>query len=116
MTVVERYKSQDLEKEDLFNKLDSSRLKIEILERELPEDLFLLERSSSNFQITEEDIREATLKLNPYMEERDLEKSVKNSLSLLEENNFQGSSDFSVVEVSYYDGSKKYFSVVFTRL
>lgn len=113
---VEKYKLQDLTEEELSKKLDSARLKLSIMQKSLPESIFILDSSSGNFEISEESVRKVLLGEYPSLGGRELEKKVKDSLKVLESAGFKGDFKYLVAEVDYYDGSKKDYSIVSRRL
>lgn len=109
---IEKFKLQDLSKEELDKKLDSSRLRLEVITRKIPEDIILRESDSFNEEINEEEIREGMLEINNEIDESELSKSLKNTNSIIEESGLGISSSLSVIEVVYLDGTKKDFSLV----
>ncbi|MCF7910309.1 hypothetical protein K9L16_01400 [Candidatus Pacearchaeota archaeon] len=109
---VEKYKLQDLTKESLDQKLASSRLKLEVITRQVPEDLIILEEDNKKEIFDEEDIRKSILELETIIDEDILDKSVKKTLDLIEENNLEITSNFKIIEIIYSDGTKKKISVV----
>ncbi len=109
---AENYKQQDLTKVSLDQKIASSELKIEAIKKKVPEDITILEEGSKTEEADENNMREAILEMNPSFTESQVDASVKKSLDLIKERGLDVKSNFYVIQVVYYDGTKKKFSVV----
>jgi len=109
---VEKYKEQDLTKEELNKKLDSSRLRLNIIKKKIPESLVILEKDVAKEEINEDKINEAILELNIELSEKGKRRSVENTLKLIEESNLKIDSYYYITEIVYLDGTKKEISIV----
>jgi hypothetical protein len=109
---VEKFKSQDLTRDELDQKIESSRVKLEIIEKNVPSELFIVEESSRIEIIDEEFIMNALNKINPLLTTKEKDESVKQTLKLIEDTNLKVESNFYGIEVAYLDGLKKTIFVV----
>jgi hypothetical protein len=109
---TEKYKLQSLTKQELDKKLDAVELKLNIVKRKVPENLIILEDDSRNEEVNEEDIEETILEIKPEITDREKEKSIKETLKIIEGEELEIKSNFFVVEIVYLDGSKKEISVI----
>ncbi len=109
---VEKYKLQDLNEEELDRKINSARVKMDIIEKKVPESITIIEQDTSKEEISEEEIRETILEMQPDILERTKEKSVKESKRIIEESELEVQSSFYVTEIIYMDGTKKTISII----
>lgn len=109
---VEKYKLQDLSKEELIRKLDSSRLKLGIIEKKIPEDIIILDELDEGVTIDENLITETLFLLNPSMENGDVNKNLKSTLKIIKDSGLKINSKLYSLEISYLDGSSKKISLV----
>jgi hypothetical protein len=108
---VEKYKLQDLTENELENKLNSARLRMDIIQKKTPEDLILSEEHEYRRELSEQNIELATLE---YLGEpsENSKKEVDFVMELSEERNLNMVSRFYNLEVVYMDGSRKEMTVV----
>jgi hypothetical protein len=109
---VEKYKLQDLSEEELDKKISSSAVRLNIIQKKVPESLVVLEEDSSEEKIEGMEIGEAILEINPDITVKIKDKSVKESLSIVDASGLQVKSSFYIVEVVYMEGTKTTVSVV----
>ncbi len=109
---VEKYKSQDLSKSELNQRIESSRVKLEIIEKSVPKNLVIIGEDSRVESFDEEFIIKGLNTINNFLTEKEIEKSIKQTLKLIEENNLRMESVFYEIEVIYLDGLKKKFFIV----
>lgn len=109
---IENYKLQDLTKETLESKLSSSRVKLNIIKKKIPQEVNLLNSDSKEIKVSLEDIRLAILDYAPELSSSQIDKAVKYSQKLLEEYKLSITSEVSTFEAIYLDGSKKTSSII----
>lgn len=109
---IEGYKSQDLTEEDLNSKLSSSSVKLGVIEKSIPEDFLITENKKINEEFSNEEILSIISKSNSLVSDSEKEKSLKETLKLIEDNKLKVESNFYNVKVIYYDGNSQEFSVV----
>jgi hypothetical protein len=109
---AERFKLQDLSEEELDRKISSARVRMDIIEKKVPESIAILEEDSVKEDVSEQEIREAILELQPGISERAKERSVKESRRIIQESELGAESIFYVLEINYMDGTKKPVSIV----
>lgn len=109
---VENYKLQDLTENELDNKLNSARVKMNIIRKKVPESITILGEDSADEDILENELEEAILQIRQGASDRSNEKSVMESLRLIKESELKVRSSFFVIEIIYLDGTKKSFSIV----
>ncbi len=109
---VDTYKLQDLTKEELNQKLNSARLRLNIIKRKVPESLIILGEESRTEGLGEGAIGELLLELKQDISEKEKEESIKQTIKIIEESNLEIQSIFYIVEIIYLDGTKKSISIV----
>jgi hypothetical protein len=109
---VEKYREQDLSKTELENKIQSSRTKLGIIEKEVPVGLEIVREDSREESFDEEFVLENLNRINSFLGEKELEKSLEQSFELAKKNNLKIQSFFYEVEVRFLDDSVKEYFVV----
>ncbi len=109
---VEKYKLQDLSEEELDKKISASEVKLNIIEKKVPESLVILEEDSAEEKIESQEIGEAILEISPDVTDKTRDKSVKESLRLIGDSGLKVESSFYIVEIVYIEGTKNTVSVV----
>jgi hypothetical protein len=109
---VEKYKTQDLNEEELNQRIESSRVKLGVIEKSVPISLEVLQTEKRKETIGEEFILENINKLNPLLETNQIEKSVGKTLDLIKANNLEIESSFYETKINYLDGTTESFFVV----
>jgi len=103
---VSNYKLQDLTKEVLDAKLASSRVKLNILRKKIPETINFLEKTQREMKVTEEAIRNAIVVYAPELTPSLVDKSVKESLKIIEEEGLKIKTVITPIEIISIDGTK----------
>jgi len=111
-SLAERYKLQDLEEEDLNRKLESLRMKMSVVEKKLPEKINFIDSASRKEIFTSDSIERGLTKFDLTISEDEIEKSIEETLGLIDENNLVVRSEFNHIQVVYSDGTKKDYIVV----
>lgn len=109
---IESYKSTDITKELLDGKLGSSRVKMNIIKKKIPNTITSIDSSEITFNPTEDSIRKAVLEYSPELTPSTIDKTVKKSLEFLEDNNLKIKSKINILETTYLDGSTSSGSVI----
>jgi len=109
---VEKYREQDLSRTELENKIQSSRTRLGIIEKSVPSVIEITKEESRIEEFDEEFILENLNRVNSFLEEKDLEKSLEQSFELAKENNLKIESYFYQAEVKFLDGTVKDFFIV----
>ncbi len=109
---VENYKLQDLTENSLNNKLDSAQIKLNIIKKKVPEGMVVIEKDSFAEEVDEQRVYEGILKLEPQILDKIKEKSVEETLQLVEDSGLSIISNVYVIRIIYLDGSEKEISVV----
>jgi len=109
---VEKYKLQDLSEEELDKKISSSEVKLNIVKKKVPESLVVLGEESSEEKIESQEIGEAILEINPDVSQKTKDRSVKESLRIIDSSGLSVKSSFYVVEIVYMEGTKRTVSIV----
>lgn len=109
---VENYKLQDLSYDELTKKLDSSKVKLNIIKKKMPESLIVVEDGTQSQEILEEDIQEAILELEPLFSENQISNSLDETLKIMKDSELEIQSEFYILEIVYLDGTRKEISVV----
>jgi hypothetical protein len=102
---AEGYKSQDLTRKELEDKLNSARLKLNVIKKKIPESLIIIDKKTETKDILSSDIESAILGLNPDISENEKEESVKISENIAK--NCQIKLSAFNLEVVYLDGTRK---------
>ncbi len=105
-------KDQDLTREDLEKKIESSRVRLGVIEKGVPEYLTILDEKKRREELSEEKQRKSILEIDEVISEKDLEKSMKETAAILKETPLVVESEFYNVEVLNLDSSSKKFSIV----
>lgn len=109
---VEGYKTIDMTKELLDTKLNSARVKINVIRKKIP-DSFEVTQSVEESQSQEEDsIRKAILQYSPELSPNEIDKVVKESLSVSEAKSLKIKSKLTSFKIIYLDGEEDERSVV----
>ena len=109
---VENYKTQDLTSEELDSRIESSRVKLNVFEREIPSKIEILQEESRREEINEDYLMEALNELDNFLSEKEKEKSIKQTFELIEEYGVNIESFFYLVEIGFLEGSTNKFYVV----
>ena len=109
---VEKYKLQDLTENELNSKIASSRVKMNVIGKKVPEDIIILQEDSMKNLFDEKSIEEFLFEFDPLMSKERIDKSVKESLKIIDESGLEMASNFYLVEILYSDGTSKKISVV----
>lgn len=109
---VEGYKLTDMTKEILDNKLDSSRIKLNIIKKKIPDTFSKIDSLETKSNPTEETTRKAILEYLPELSPSEITKTIKNSLKIAEENNLDISSKINIFETTYIDGTTSTQSII----
>ncbi len=111
---IEKYKLQDLTELELENKLNSAKLKLNIIKKKVPEDLIVLEKKEIQREINEENIQKAILEYFEYSKELDknTKKEVSETLKISKEKKIKIKSEIYLSEITYIDGTKKEITIV----
>lgn len=109
---VLKYKLQDLTNAELESKLGSSKLKLDIIKKKVPEDIVITLEDSRTENIKKEDVESSILELNSTISEKEKEKNLKDSLKLIQDSGLKIQSSFYVCDIVYLDGTKKEISAV----
>jgi hypothetical protein len=102
---VEKYKLQNLNRDELEKKLSSSSLKLNIIKGIIPEDLIIKNDESVNTEINEEIISYLLAEHMPQIDDKERRGLIKSSVSLAKDIKIRSEIIFS--EVLYLDGSRK---------
>ena len=109
---IEGYKLTDITKEILDGKLSSSRIKLNILKKKIPDTFTTIDSSENSFKLTDDILRKTILEYSPELSPNEIDKTIKNSLKSIEENNLQITSKINVFETIYLDGTKTTQSII----
>ncbi len=109
---VENYKSTDLAKDLLDSRLNSARVKLSILRKKIPDTFSTTDSLEITQTSTEDSIRKAILEYSPEFSPSLIDKTVKKSMQLIEDENLQIKSKLGVFQVTYLDGNKEDFSII----
>ncbi|MGV8152530.1 MAG: hypothetical protein ACP5OG_05605 [Candidatus Nanoarchaeia archaeon] len=109
---VEKYKLQDLTKTELDNKINSARLRLNIIKKQTPENIIITGEKSTTKEIKDSDIESSILELEPYIEDKSRELSLEATKKAI--NDFKVSiADFIYIcEVVYMDGTRQDLSII----
>jgi hypothetical protein len=109
---VEKYKNQDLSREELDNNLNADRIKLGVLENNIPSGFEILEEFSRVENIDSEKVVRAISEMNELLTEREVEKSKRETLKIIQEEELRVESHFYNVEINYISGNQEFYSVV----
>ncbi len=107
---IEQYKSQDLTEIELDNKLNSAKVKLNIIKKRIPESISIIDEVSETNEITNQQIEQAILEINPDILESIKEKSIAQSVSLNKEISIE--SFAYLIEILYLDGTTSEITVI----
>ncbi|NCN86658.1 hypothetical protein GW932_02400 [archaeon] len=111
-STAEKYKTQDLTEEELTSKLNSLGVKLGILNKNIPEDISILEKKNKVEDLSLDKAELVLFELNNLISEKDKEKSLKETEKIIKDNSLRVESNFYSFEIIYLDGSTKDFSAV----
>jgi hypothetical protein len=109
---VEKYKLQDLSDGDLDSKINSARVRMNVIKKKVPEQLVIIDKNSKKQEIPESLLQESILEIAESASEKTAEKSLKESLRIIKESELSINSKFYVFELDYMDGTRNTFSAV----
>jgi len=109
---VLQYKLQDLTKAELDSKISSSKLKLDIIRKSVPEDIVITLQDSRTESIQRADIESSLLLLNSSISDIEKETDTTDSLKMIKDSGLSIQSNFYVCDIVYLDGTKKEISVV----
>ena len=109
---VEKYKLQDLSENELDNKINSARVKMNIIKKKIPESITILSEDSVNEEISDSELEEAILEIQQGISDKAKEESVKRSLKLIKDSELEVRTYFYIAEIIYIEGTKKTISIV----
>jgi hypothetical protein len=104
---TERIKLQDLSKDELNKKLDSLKLKLNVLRKKIPENMLLVDESTSEGDYNDDIFNEIYLLINPDISEKEIKNNIKNNLKVIESVDLKIKNYFYNLEVVYLDGTKE---------
>lgn len=109
---VEEFKLTDVTKEILDGRLSSSRVKMTIIKKKIPDTLSKIESSETTFNPTEDTLRKAILEYKPELTPGEIDKTIEISMESFEEKNIKIKSKINTFETIYMDGSKTTQSII----
>ncbi len=112
---AKRLKNQDLEEEELDNKLDNLYARLRVLEKNMPSSLSVLDSIEKDNAIEDRAILDALKEENKFLSEGEYEDYLDITRRLMDENELDVASVISKIEVRYNDGTKKIYSFLERR-
>ncbi|MBR9705754.1 hypothetical protein GOV14_01845 [Candidatus Pacearchaeota archaeon] len=109
---AEKYKLQDLSLEELNRKLDSARLRVNVIKKRVPESVSVIDELSKDEIVDESLIQELLLRLKPDISDKIKEKSVLQTRNKIDEANMNIRTNLYVAEITYLDGTRKDISII----
>jgi hypothetical protein len=109
---VEDFKLTDVTKETLDGRLSSSRVKLTIIKKKIPDTINKIDSSEITFNPTEEKIRKTILEYIPELSPNEIDKAVEKSLKAIQENSIEIKSSINIFEIMYLDGTKTTQSLI----
>jgi hypothetical protein len=109
---VEKYKLQDLAESELNNKLDSARIRINVIKKKIPESLAITEEKSETKEVTRSDIETAVLEFSPDIADTSKEKIVQDTLQIIKDKAIKIQSTVYNLDLIYLDGTKNEICLV----
>lgn len=109
---VVSYKLQGLTKSLLNSKLDSARLKINIIKKTVPEESEVLKESSSEMKISKENVDILTQEYAPDLTSFQESRATKDVMKIMKDNNFVITTSMKVFDITYLDGTKTKKTVI----
>src|SRR3989339_868052 len=91
---VEKYKLQDLTENELNSKIASCRVKMNVIGKKVPEDIIILQEDSMKNLFDEKSIEEFLFEFDPLMSKERIDKSVKESLKIIDESGLEMARNF----------------------
>ena len=109
---AESYKLQDLTREELDNRLNSVLLKLNIIRKNIPENLVIVDEVKYPVSSSEGEIQEAILNYNQLIDEKEYKKSISLTEEMIRDSRIKILTSVYLIEVSYLDGTRKDFTIV----
>jgi hypothetical protein len=109
---IENYKLQDLTSEILNSRLASSRIKINIIKKKIPDTITSTSSNRKEIKPTEESLRIALIEYFSELTPSLIDKSVKESQALIEEHNVKIQSQIDIFEITFLDGTRQSKSLI----
>jgi len=109
---IENYKLQDLTAEILNSRLASSRIKINIIRKKIPDTIVSASSNRKEIKPTEESLRIALVEYFSELTPSLIDKSVKESQALIEEHNVKIQSQIDIFEITFIDGGRQSKSLI----
>jgi hypothetical protein len=103
---VDAYRLQDLSENELNNKLAAATLKLNIIKKEIPEDIVIKNEKQLDRVIDENAVQRIFLEYSSNSE-YDYKKEIAQTLKIIQDNNIKITSYFYNLEIMYLDGTKK---------
>jgi hypothetical protein len=109
---VVAYKLQDLTRENLETRLSSSRVKLNMIKRNIPTSVSKTDSDIKEIEFSENSLRQAILRYSPGLTPSQIEKAIRQTKKTAEENELNIKSEISIFEIIYLDGSTSQKSIV----
>ncbi|MCK4997504.1 hypothetical protein KAS08_04315 [Candidatus Pacearchaeota archaeon] len=109
---ITNYKLQNLNSDVLNSRLSSSRIKLNIIKKKVPSQILTIDSSRKEIKITDDDLRTALIEYSTELTPSQIDKSIKQSFKMMEENNLEIVSEITVFETVYLDGSKSSKTII----
>ncbi len=109
---VKNYKLTDLTKELLDSRLASFEIKLSIIRKKIPSAFSTIDSLEITQSYAEETVRKTILEYSPELSPSTIDKTIKKSLQLLENEGLEIRSKLGVFETTYLDGTKKTQSIL----
>ena len=109
---VDRLKLQDLTKDELNKKLDSSLLRLNIIKKKVPENIVITSEDSRTEQISDQDIQSAILELDSNLSQKEKDNSLKATQKTMKDSKISIISNYYNLEIIYLDGTKNVVSFI----
>ena len=106
------YKLQTLSEDELNKKLSSAQVRLNVIKSNVPESINIINESSLDTQISENDLNSAFLQIKPELDYNQLGDLSKASLEEISSGKFKVNGTLYYVEVSYLDGTKKQYTLI----
>src|SRR3989344_5048525 len=109
---ADKLKMQDLTEDELNKKIDGLRLKLSVSKKKVPDTLSVLERSSRQEVLSDENILEAIFSINSSLTEKESSNALKETKNFLSQKSIAINSNFFLAEIIYLDGSRRDMDIV----
>lgn len=109
---VERYKTQNLNKDDLEKKLNLADLKMNTLKTKIPENIVIVSEKNENKGFDETSLANAILQIEPGISDSLKNYKIARAMDEAKNSNFKNSISAFQIVVSYLDGTRKEMSLV----